>query len=84
MFAELVEDLTEAVTGDGSPLAAALSQELGATLDTEAFVAPTTFVEVDIRVRVSTSSPTTVCSCPLLHHSLFPYNSNLIILKSYF
>ena len=49
-FAELVEDLTEAVTGDDSPLAAALTQELGATLDKDAFVAPTGFAQVELKV----------------------------------
>lgn len=65
-FEELVEDLTEAVTGNDSPLATALFEELGATLDTTAFVAPTTFDLVDI--KVSTSAPTlnpTVMGSPL-------------------
>ena len=63
-FANLVEDLTEAVTGDDSPLAAALAQQLGATLDTEAFSAPTTFVEVDIKVSTHAPTPDRFTVCP--------------------
>ena len=50
LWAELVGDLTEAVTGVGSPLAAALQQELGATLDKGAFVTPTTFSYAEVKV----------------------------------
>ena len=67
-FAELVGDLTEAVTGVGSPLAAALQQELGATLDKGAFVAPTTFSYAE--VKVSTNAPTPgPAVCPEPHPS---------------
>lgn len=51
-------DLTQAVTGDDSPLAAALAEDLGVpvVLDTDAFVAPTTFTQAE--VKVSTAAPT--------------------------
>ena len=58
VFGEVVADLTEAVTGDDSPLAAALAEDLGVpvVLDTDAFVAPTTFTQAE--VKVSTNAPT--------------------------
>ena len=58
VFTALVADLTQAVTGDDSPLAAALAEDLGVpvVLDTDAFVAPTTFTQAEI--KVSTNAPT--------------------------
>ena len=58
MFAEVVADLTEAVTGEDSPLASALAEDLGVpvVLDTDAFVAPTSFTQAEI--KVSTNAPT--------------------------
>ena len=57
MFTELVSDLTQAVTGNDSPLTAALAQAVPtATVDTSAFVAPTAFTEAII--KVSTHAPT--------------------------
>ena len=54
VFTDLVADLTEAVTGP--LLAAELTKELGVTLDADAFVAPTSFVQMEI--KVSTAAPT--------------------------
>jgi len=58
VFAEAVADLTQAVTGDDSPLATALAEDLGVpvVLDTDAFVAPTSFTQATI--KVSTNAPT--------------------------
>ena len=57
VFTSLVSDLTQAVTGNDSPLTAALAQAVpAATVDTSAFVAPTSFTEAII--KVSTHAPT--------------------------
>ena len=58
VFSEVVADLTQAVTGDDSPLATALAEDLGVpvVLDTDAFAAPTTFTLAE--VKVSTNAPT--------------------------
>ena len=58
VFARAVADLTQAVTGDDSPLATALAEDLGVpvVLDTDAFVAPTSFTQLEI--EVSTNVPT--------------------------
>merc|ERR1711935_499015 len=53
-FDDLVDDLTDAVSGN--ELASALSEDLGVVLDKDAFVAPTTFIETEL--KISTPAPT--------------------------
>ena len=68
VFTDLVADLTEAVTG---PLAAELTKELGVTLDADAFVAPTSFVQMEI--NSSAPSPT-VTKAFKIHISSIDYS----------
>jgi hypothetical protein len=59
VFAAAVADLTEVVTGSDSPLMTNLAQDLGVTVtvDTTAFVAPTTFVTKTVTVKVPAPAP---------------------------
>ena len=71
VFAEAVADLTTVVTAADSPLMANLAQDLGVpvVVDATAFVAPTTYVQQTVTVKVPVPSP-------VLSAVLPPANSN--------
>ena len=76
VFADLAEALKEAVTGDDSPLAATLVEDLGVqvVLDKDAFVTPKNFTQVTPIPGVPSLAPTVM---------LAPAQKTLITMRAF-